>query len=289
LRRKVSGQTKLPGNWIDFLRDPESKKGLFACLTSNVAEFVFETGEAVYVTSAESVKHIGSYSPMSDCNHEKVNTRMVVYVLHALNHGNKTVPSTYSRHRCYDHSCWCILCGIGKYHRFYSINSICLSLGEAQSQVLPVFHEIYGCDTTSAFKGKGKKSVWQAWKAYDEVTETLGHLACHPFETINTDTDHFEKLDKMTVILYDKTSYLMSAIQARTEIFCRKNTSMDRMPPTQDTLLQHDGQCTKMGYGPPVHILSRSFLHHKNYLDQYVWIMATSLDHKSRSPRHAES
>jgi len=26
VRRKVSGQTKLPGNWMDFLRDPMNKK-----------------------------------------------------------------------------------------------------------------------------------------------------------------------------------------------------------------------------------------------------------------------
>jgi hypothetical protein len=37
LRRKVSGQTKLPGIWMDFLRDPEHKKQLFAFLTSKVA------------------------------------------------------------------------------------------------------------------------------------------------------------------------------------------------------------------------------------------------------------
>jgi hypothetical protein len=37
LRRKVSGQTKLPGNWMDFLRDPENKKEPFAFLTSKVA------------------------------------------------------------------------------------------------------------------------------------------------------------------------------------------------------------------------------------------------------------
>ena len=35
--RKVLGQTKLPGNWIDLLRDTKSKKELFAFLTSKVA------------------------------------------------------------------------------------------------------------------------------------------------------------------------------------------------------------------------------------------------------------
>ena len=47
LRRKVSGDTKLPGNWNDFLRDPFNKKKLFQFLSSQV-----ENPEcSVYVTA----------------------------------------------------------------------------------------------------------------------------------------------------------------------------------------------------------------------------------------------
>ncbi|KAK3737870.1 hypothetical protein QZH41_006348, partial [Actinostola sp. cb2023] len=38
-RRKVAGQTKLPKNWMEFLRDSENKKELFAFLSSKVAHF----------------------------------------------------------------------------------------------------------------------------------------------------------------------------------------------------------------------------------------------------------
>ena len=47
----------------------------------------------------------------------------------------------------------------GKKFRFYSINYICASLGELKARALPVFHALTGCDTTSAFRGKGKKSA----------------------------------------------------------------------------------------------------------------------------------
>ena len=53
--------------------------------------------------------------------------------------------------------------GMGKHYRFYNINAICAWLGEPQSRALPVFHAYSGCDTTSAFKCKSKKSAWQAW------------------------------------------------------------------------------------------------------------------------------
>ena len=85
--------------------------------------------------------------------------------------------------------------GMGKNYRFYSINDICASLGVAQSLALPVFHAISGCDSTSAFKSKGKKSAWQAWQAYEEVTETFTYLAGHPFTVLHEESDHFLKLE----------------------------------------------------------------------------------------------
>ena len=85
---------------------------------------------------------------------------------------------------------------MSKNYRFYSINAICASLGEQRSRALPVFHTLTGCDTTSAFKGKGKKSVWQAWQAYEEVTETL-ELASNPFEILDVHSDHFWKIERL--------------------------------------------------------------------------------------------
>ena len=177
VRRKVSGQTKLPGNWMDFLRDPKNKIELFAFLTVKVSEFMFPPNKIVFITSGESVISIGASSDMPKCNHEEADTRIVVHVLHALEHGTKSVQV-----RTVDTDVVAILVGafhdlavtepltdiwvafgMSKNFRFYSINSICASLGENKSRSLPVFHAFSGCDTTSAFKGKGKRSAWQAW------------------------------------------------------------------------------------------------------------------------------
>ncbi len=81
-----------------------------------------------------------------------------------------------------------------------------------------MFHALTGCDTTSAFRGKVKKSSWQAWQAYEEVTETLLFLAPHPFEHLNDDSTHFHKIERFTVVLYDKTSHLSSVNEAREEV-----------------------------------------------------------------------
>ena len=85
--RKVSGETKLPRNWSDFLHDSSNKKELFDFLTYKVANFVFPEGKAVYITSEESVLTVCSSSPMPNRNHEEAGARIVVHALHALQQG----------------------------------------------------------------------------------------------------------------------------------------------------------------------------------------------------------
>jgi len=111
--------------------------------------------------------------------------------------------------------------GMGKNYRFFHVNTICASLGESQSKALPVFHAFSGLDTNSAFNGKGKKSVWQAWQIND-VTETFVSLASNPFQLLNLYDEHFEKLERLTVILYEKTSPLSYANEARRDCFARR-------------------------------------------------------------------
>ena len=128
---------------------------------------------------------------------------------------------------------------MGKNYRFYHINVICATLGEPQSRALPVFHAFSGCDTTSAFNGKGKKSAWQAWQVDEDVTNTFVHLATHPFQLLDLEDEPFQKLERLTVILYDKTSPLSCVNETRRELFCQKNRAIGKLPPTKDALLQH--------------------------------------------------
>ena len=197
---------------------------------------------------------INSNRPMLACNHEEADTHIVVHVMHALEQGMKSVLV-----RTVDTDVIVILIGVcaklttiqpsadiwvafgtcKSYIIHYSIVHICASRGHHKSQALPVFHAFTGCDTTSSFRGKGKKSAWNAWQACDEVTETFTHLACNPFEVFNVDSHHFQMLERLTVLMYDKTSQHISVNEVRRESFCLKSPSLDRMPPTQDALLQH--------------------------------------------------
>ena len=127
--------------------------------------------------------------------------------------------------------------GVGKSYKLHSVNAIFDRLGASKSKALPMFHVLCGCDTTSSFRGKGKRSFWQAWLAFEEVTETLAYLSSHPFESLNSDCEHFRKIERLVITVYDKESMSHSINQTRRELFCHKNVSMEKMPPTENALL----------------------------------------------------
>jgi hypothetical protein len=184
---------------------------------------------------------------MLDCDHEEADTRIVVHVIHALAQGASTVQvrtgdtdvvviligKFHDILLLYPQAVIWVAFGMGKDFCFFHINDICASLGKDWSQSLPVFHAMTGCDTTSAFNFKGKKSAWQAWKSYAEATDAFLSLAHHPFMAINISSDVFCKLERLIVILYNKTSPLISVNEARMELFCQRNRNLDRIPPTK--------------------------------------------------------
>lgn len=184
---------------------------------------------------------------MLHCNHEEADTRIVVHVLHALEAGLTTIVvrtvdtdvviilvgkfhDMYLRNP--QAEIW-VAFGMGTHFSFISINDICFALGDLRSRALPVFHAFTGCDTTSTFYNKGKKSAWQAWELNEQVTSTLVSIADHPFQQLDVDSQNFKCLERMTILLYDKHSPMVSVNEARMNMFCTQNRALENIPPTQ--------------------------------------------------------
>ena len=76
-----------------------------------------------------------------------------------------------------------------------------------------------GCETTSWFKGNGKRSAWEAWKSYREVTDAFLYLADNPYYHLDTEDPNFKLFKRFTLVLYDKTGNGNSVNEARKEMF----------------------------------------------------------------------
>ena len=105
------------------------------------------------------------------------------------------------------------------------------------------FHAPNGSDNTSAFAHKGKKSMWDAWKVFPEVTQSFVRLVS-PQPSISE--EDVANIERYIVIL------LLTVRQNQRVLRCRpssKNHVYDtgktdgQTPPSPDALLQHIKRC----------------------------------------------
>ena len=103
--------------------------------------------------------------------------------------------------------------------------------------VLPLMNRSHvpsQCSMHSAFNGKGKRSAWKTWELCNNaVTPSLGFLSTHPFQQLQDDSTHFRNLERLVIIMYDKSSPLDSVNEARMDLFCKHNRAIENLPPTQ--------------------------------------------------------
>ncbi len=184
---------------------------------------------------------------MADCNHEEADTRIVIHVYDALKkRAKKVLVRTVDTDvvviligqfynivsQDSEEEIW-VAFGIGKQFRYYSINHICANLGTEKSYCLPPFHAFTGCDMTSSFFGRTKKTAWATWTAYPEVTKAFMYISNNPYCRTLFTSSYFELLERFTIILYDKSSVLGSINQERLHLFTKKNKTLEHLPPTK--------------------------------------------------------
>lgn len=116
---------------------------------------------------------------VSPCNHGEADTRMFLHAKHAALGGSRSINIVSSDtdvvvigvavlEDLNVDALW-VKFGKGKDLQWIPIHDIVRSLGP-RSKALPFFHAFTGCDTVSAFVGKGKKTAWQAWNVFENVT-----------------------------------------------------------------------------------------------------------------------
>ena len=92
--------------------------------------------------------------------------------------------------------------GARKNFRYLPAHEMANALSLDRCVTLPKFHAFTGCDTVSDFGSRGKRTVWDMWSAYDEVTPAFCALAA----TSETLDNWLCPLERLLVLLYDCTS-----------------------------------------------------------------------------------
>ena len=256
IRRRVLGKTNVPSNWKEFLRVDENKVELFEFLTNEVMKR--SHAKWVYATDKESVlcSHQDADTDfISPCNHEEADTRVIIHAFDAARKGSQKllirtvdtdilVLAIAYVERLGVQELW-VAFGTGKKFRYLAAHEISQALGSAKSRALPMFHSFTGCDTVSAFAGKGKKTAWAVWRVYPKITESFNDMS------VNTDTigpENAAIIERFSVLLYDRTTQLVNINSVRKELFTRKGTfAHENLPPTKAALEEHTKRAMYQG------------------------------------------
>ena len=125
--------------------------------------------------------------------------------------------------------------------RFINITTMGQRFGPAVSAALVGLHTFTGCDSTSAFAGRGKKA------GFDLVTGKAGAPAARMAQSAMssvgqhstlTDPAVVLQLEVFTCYLYGKPAET-SINEVRYQLFCTKPTQSSNLPPYSDALRQH--------------------------------------------------
>ena len=120
---------------------------------------------------------------LAPCSHEEADTRMMVHVADAAKQYNTVIIHTVDSDVVLAvfvfaqlvpslTALW-VAFGTGKNYRLIPAHRIYAAIGNMKSQALPMFQAFTGCDTVSSFSDRGKKTAWEIWNVFPDVTDTF--------------------------------------------------------------------------------------------------------------------
>ncbi len=203
----------------------------------------------MYVTDGSEVLcspaglHLARLAP---CSQEEADTRLLLHAADAVHKGcmkvtirtvdtDVVVLAVASFSKIATDELW-LAFGVGSSFRYIPIHEMAASMNPAQCLALPVFHAFTGCDTVSAFTGRGKKTAWATWKSFPEVTDAFIELLGMSNELSE---ESMLLLEQFVVLMYNRTSEVTEVNEARKQLFTKKSRILENIPPTKAALVQH--------------------------------------------------
>ena len=247
-------EQKIPKQWKKFLADGKNKEALLSFLFEcwrNASYSSATMNFRLYMAHARSCQEVVVDSgnsttndvPELHCDHEEADTRLVFHAKHAAEAGHLNIiiksPDTdvviiaLSHLQSIDASIY-FLTGMQNKVRILHLQEIAGTLSPEKCRALVGLHTFTGCDSVSAFYGKGKKKAFSVAMEEKSFVETFCSLGEH----FDMSANLLDRLQRFVCKLYGVD--LSSVNEARYNIFCVSPKSLEHsLPPTKDALEQH--------------------------------------------------
>eukprot|EP00794_Sanderia_malayensis_P001920 gene1920-2177_t len=148
-------------------------------------------------------------------------------------------PDTYVfililAHKVHINACLYFGTGSGNNRKIIDVDAVHKQLGSRFFAALIGFHTFTGCDSTSAFHGKGKVSLLKVLEEFPEFYDTLARLGL----SFHMDSSTKRELETFVCRIYNQ--YHVDKVEdAHYNIFRLGKYDSDKMPCTKDTLKKH--------------------------------------------------
>ena len=206
-------------------------------------------GKVLYVTCDDRCYKIVEESAVEveylSCDHEEADTRVFVHARHAEEASSAIILApedtdvfVISLSLVHTFNCPIFMkSGTRNRERYIHVQKVACTVGHGTCCALPGMHSFTGCDSVSAFSGKGKVSAFkllQKNKKYQEAFTQLGKEWSVP-ESI------FAVLQEFTCRLYASRSPIATVNDLRFQLFRAKKGDVEsgQLPPCKDCLLLH--------------------------------------------------
>ena len=184
-------------------------------------------------TNSEDVPHLQS-------DHEEADTRLLLHAADAQKECKSVViKSTYTDvivlgiFFSNQIANLVIAAGTKQNFRLIDVKSIRQQLGETLSDTLPGVHAVSGCDFTSSFAGKGKRTWFTRMKGYRQLLDVLGSFGT----SFQFDEESVKGIERAVCSVYGCCGN--SVNEARFFLFSTSGHVGRQLPPTLDALTQH--------------------------------------------------
>ncbi|EDO40140.1 predicted protein [Nematostella vectensis] len=237
VRRCISPSCPIPSNWSDFLRNSENKTQLFNFL---------DTMKQIITTYEKSVRCTvqRDTTDLSPCSHEEADSRVILHVKDAHDQGFTKIAV-----RTVDTDVLVLSVAVlpllpiqpklwvafDTGANFRCIAAHMPFLQTLVSKCLERFRIFMPSQAAIQFKGKGKKTAFETWKLYPEVTDVF----IAPTVPEEVSDIHMATIERFTVLLYDRTSSKLTVNEAKKQLFAQKGRPLEALPPSKAALLEH--------------------------------------------------
>jgi hypothetical protein len=238
--------------WSKFLSVSENKSQFIRFLNdewSTEQSRQYLKQKTLYVTSGENCQRLTATGRDSvaclTSNQEEADTRILLHIQHAVSTGLNNIIIV-----CEDTDVAILLLtfcatwkarlflrtGTGARLKLTSVNTAADNLGLQVCAALPGLHAFTGCDTVSAFAGRGKIRALNLVKNSDDYQKLFEEVGLN--WTVSNEL--FAGLERFTCELYSIKN-TTSVNDCRYRLFCAKNGEIDshQLPPAQDCLELH--------------------------------------------------